>query len=193
MIILKCRNCPYVLYEFNNRLRHHQKVLTDFERKYPGLKFPDPWYYQPQNKILNAIERACYCQKYDMAVGHLKAYGNPCEEVFQELIQQKNHNKQKRRNKRERDQKHKNHLKFLAENRSGYPCPAIYTDEIWVKGQYVENPKPYYKRLYRGKGRHSNSNYHKKMSNRKIRRYKGELPKKGNLSHRLYDFWWQMC
>lgn len=117
-----------------------------------------------------------------------------CSDIYDQETTLKNHSKQKRKNKRERDQKHKNHLKFLAENVSGYPSPAIYMNVIWIKGQgYVENPKPYYKRLYRGRGRHSNSNYHKKMSNRKIRRYKGELPKKGNLSHRLYDFWWELC
>ena len=116
-----------------------------------------------------------------------------CSDIYGKKMVQINHSKQKRRNKREREQKYKTHLKFLAENISGYPSPVIYTEKIWVKGQgYVENPKPYYKRLYRGKGKHSNANYHKKMSNRKIRRYKGELPKKGNLSHRLYDFWWEL-
>lgn len=56
----------------------------------------------------------------------------------------------------------------------------------------VKNPKPYYKRRYRGYGRHSCSNYHKRMSNRKIRHYRGELPRNGYICHRLYDFWWQM-
>lgn len=129
----------------------------------------------------------------DKVGGYNYRYGY-CSYAYNADIKHKNHSKQKRRNKRERDQKHKNHLKFLEENISGYPSPVIYTDEIWVKGQgYVENPKPYYKRSYRGRGRSSNSNYHKKMSNRKIRRYTGELPKKGNLSHRLYDFWWELC
>lgn len=131
-----------------------------------------------------------YCDKVG---GKILLYGY-CADVYEKNVTHKNHSKQKRRNKRERDQKHKNHLKFLTENILGYPSQVIYTDEIWIKGQsYVENPKPYYKRLYRGRGRHSNSNYHKKMSNRKIRRYTGELSKKGNLSHKLYDFWWELC
>jgi len=131
-----------------------------------------------------------WCDKvggYNYRFGH-------CSDIYHKEIEHKNHSKHKRRNKIERDQKHKNHLKFLAENIQYYPCPVIYTDEIWIEGQgYVENPKPYYKRLYRGRGRRSNSNYHKKMSNRKIRRYTGELPKKGNFSHKLYDFWWELC
>ena len=131
-----------------------------------------------------------YCDK----VGGKTLIFGYCTHVYEKNSKHMNHSKQKRRNKIERDQKYKNRLKFLAENISGYPSPAIYTDEIWIRGQgYVENPKPYYKRLYRGRGRHSNSKYHKKMSNRKIRRYKAELPKKGNLSHRLYDFWWELC
>lgn len=70
-----------------------------------------------------------------------------------------------------------------------YPSPVTYTDEIWIKGLgYVENPKPYYKRLYRGK----RSKYLKKQSHRKIRRYKGELHN-GWQCHKLYDFWWQYC
>lgn len=130
-----------------------------------------------------------YCDKVG---GKTLLYGY-CVDAYIQPIIIKNYSKQKRRNKRERDQKHKNHLKFLAENVSGYPSPVIYTDEIWIKGQgYMENPKPYYKRFYRGRGRHSNSNYHKKMSNRKIRRYKGELSSKGNLGHKLYDFWWKL-
>ena len=99
-----------------------------------------------------------------------------------------NRSKQKRRNKRERDKKHKNHLKFIAENIPSYPSPVIYTDVIWRDYNYIDNPKPYYKRYYRGK----RSKYCKKYSNRKIRRYKGEFPKKGNWSHKLYDFWWEM-
>lgn len=131
-----------------------------------------------------------YC---DRVGGKTALYGY-CTDVYDSNIPvQKNYSKQKRRNKRERDQKYKNHLKYLAENVSGYPSPAIYTDEVWISGHgYVQNLKPYYKRLYRGRGK-GMSYYHKKMSNKKIRRYKGELPKKGNLSHRLYDFWWELC
>ena len=142
------------------------------------------------------------CPYYDYALGgqwcdKVGGYNyrfGYCSDIYDKETKRKNRSKQKRRNKIERDQKHKDHLKFLAENIQYYPSPVIYNNEIWIKGQgYVENSKPYYKRLYRGRGRHSNSNYHKKMSNRKIRRYKRELPKKGNLSHKLYDFWWELC
>ena len=130
-----------------------------------------------------------YCDK----VGGYNSECGFCEDAYPEMSRQKNHSNQKKRNKRERDQKYKNHLKFLFENNLGYPSPVIYTDKIWIRGQgYAENLKPYYKRCYRGRGKHSISNYHKKMSNRKIRRYKGGLSNKSNLAHRLYDFWWEL-
>lgn len=119
-----------------------------------------------------------YCDKVG---GKTLLYGY-CTDVYNLDIQvHRNPSKQKRRNKRKRDQKYRKHLKHLVENVSGYPSPAIYTDEVWIRGQgYVQNPKPYYKRLYRGSGRGKGmSYYHKKMSNKKIRRYKGKLPKKG--------------
>ena len=95
----------------------------------------------------------------------------------------------KRRNKRERDLKHKEHLKRLDKISRGYPLPVYYTDEIYVRGcGYIENPKPYYKRLYRGK----RSKYLKKQSHKKIRRYNGELHN-GWQCHKLYDFWWEYC
>lgn len=128
----------------------------------------------------------------DKIGGKTVLYGYCTDAYSSDVIKRINHSKQKRRNKRERNQKYKNHLKYLTENVSGYPSPVIYTDEVWISGQgYIQNPKPYYKRLYRGGGK-GMSYYHKKMSNKKIRRYKGELPKKGNLSHRLYDFWWEL-
>lgn len=151
---------------------------------------PNDVYYnlKPEDAV-EEFEQFLWCNK----VGGKVHWAGRCTDAYSDIPKWINHQKQKRRNKRERDQKHKNHLKFLAENVQYYPASVIYTDVIWIKGQgYVENPKPYYKRLYRGRGRHSNSNYHKKMSNRKIRRYRGELSKKGNLSHRLYDFWWEL-
>lgn len=129
----------------------------------------------------------------------------PCkweEDNFINIVESSNKHKRRIRHKknyisrayiRNVDKAHKARLKFLAENIHMYPCPVIYTDKIWIKEYgYVDNPKPYYKGQYCGRGKHSASHYHKKMSNRKIRRYKGELPKKGNLGHRLYDFWWKI-
>lgn len=188
--MLKCRNCSYVLYKFNDRVKHYQKVLTDFEIEYPGFKFSDSWYHQSQSKILNDIERHCYCQKYDMPVDFLKHYVYPCEDTFIEIAKPQNHSKRKRRNKRERDQKHKNHLKFLAENIQYYPSPVIYIDEIYIEGEgWIDNLKPYYKRCYRGNHKGNRYKFYKKYSNRCVRRYRGEIHNNGNHYRKIFDYW----
>ncbi|MCR2049748.1 hypothetical protein NSB25_21055 [Acetatifactor muris] len=181
---MECRNCPYGKEDFMRRMLNYEKIVS--ERRIPN----DICHYLKPENASDEFERFLWCDK----VGGKVFWAGRCEDAYIDIPKRINHKKQKRRSKRERDQKHKNHLKFLAENVPEYPYPVIYTDEILIRGHgYVENPKPYYKRLYRGRGRHSNSNYHKKMSNKKIRRYRGELSKKGNLSHRLYDFWWELC
>lgn len=181
---MECRNCPYGEEDFKRRMCWYEKIVQ--ERGIPN----DIYHNLKPEDAPDEFEQFLNCDK----VGGKVFWAGRCDDAYTQSVIFQNRSKQKRRNKRERDQKHKNHLKFLAENTSGYPYPVIYTDEIWIKGQgYVENQKPYYKRLYRGRGRRSNSNYHKKMSNRKIRRYTGELPKKGNSSHKLYDFWWELC
>ena len=66
-----------------------------------------------------------------------------------------------------------------------YPSPVEYVDEIWLGGcYYIENTKPYYKRIYPGKRAKKSL---KKQSNRKIRRYKGELHN-GYQCHKVFEF-----
>lgn len=92
-------------------------------------------------------------------------------------------------NKRERYIKHQNHLKHLEKVSRKYPQAVTYQDEIYIgKLGYVKNPKPYYKRWYRGK----RSKYLKRQSNKKIRRCKGELHNGYHHIHKLYDFWWEL-
>lgn len=129
-----------------------------------------------------------YCDKVD-GRNLLFSY---CKDIYTETVRQKNHSRQKQkgRNKREHNQKYKNHLKFLAENISGYPVPAVYTDKIWIKGQgYVENPKPYYKKLYRDNHKGGRYKFYKNHSNRCVRRYKGEIHSKGNQYKKIFDYW----
>lgn len=128
-----------------------------------------------------------YCDK----VGGKNLLFGYCEDVYTDIAKHINRSKQKRRNKRERDWKYKNHIKFLTENIQGYPFPAIYTDEVWIRGQgYVENPKPYYKRCYRGNHKGNRYSSYKKYANRCVRRYKGEIYNKGNQYRKIFDYWW---
>jgi hypothetical protein len=91
--------------------------------------------------------------------------------------------------KRERDLKYKNHLKKMEKyTQNWFYSPIYYVDEYYVgRGRWVENPKPYYKRIYRGK----RSRYYKKQSNKKIRKYRNEIHK-GSSYKKVYDFWWNL-
>lgn len=153
---MRCRDCPYAQEDFQK-----YKSYADEED----------------------IEQFVWCDK----VGGKVYYFGHCSDCYeQDKENQKVCPTKKRINKRERHLKHQNHLKYLERVSCGYPKPVTYEDEIWIKGLgYVENPKPYYKRWYRGK----RSKHLKQWSNRKIRRYKGELHN-GNSCHKLHDFWW---
>jgi hypothetical protein len=131
-------------------------------------------------------ENCIWCDKVG---GKIYAFGHCSDWYEQDIECHKNRTRKKRKNKYERNLKYKNHLKDLHETVGGYyPTPVRYTDKIWIKGVgYAENPKPYYQRLYRGK----RSKYLKQQSNRKIRRYKGELHNGYQHIHKIYDFWWE--
>ena len=139
-------------------------------------------YLEPQDAS-DQFEKFLWCDK----VGGKTCWSGRCEDAYSNVVVHKNHSKKRKRNKRERYLKHQKHLKDLAENTSGYPSPAIYMDEIWVGHDYIKNPKPYYKRVYRGK----RSKYLKRASNKKIRQYKGGLQNGWNCHH-LFDFWYEM-
>lgn len=135
-------------------------------------------YVQNNNKHL-------YCNKFGCNVCHIE---HCIEWNDQNKEESKIYSKRKRINKRERYLKHQNHLKYLERVSCGYPQAVTYEDEVWIKGVgYIKNPKPYFKRLYRGK----RSKYLKQQSNKAIRRYKGELHNGYQHIHKLYDFWWE--
>ena len=55
----------------------------------------------------------------------------------------------------------------------------------WVCGVYYDKRKSRYIKLNRG----SRSKWLKRCSNRKIRRFKGDLP---NNVHKLFDYWYEL-
>ena len=147
--------------------------------------------------LYNDTEEYCWCDKTG---GKLWWYGY-CSDAFHDT-QQNNikHSCKRKRNKRERDQKYKQHLKFLAENCKDYPSPAYPADE---NGNYIpgaewhiwfpdEEPKDivYYKRQYRAKRRWNRFAYYKKYSNRRVRRYKGGIHK-GGAYKKIFDYWYE--
>lgn len=111
-----------------------------------------------------------------------------CGDELPVSIPQEHYTKKRKRSKRERDQKYKEHLQFVANCGCNYPPPVICVDKLYDDEELLDHPKSYYKRCYRGRGRSSISNYHKRKSNKAIRRYKDKIPN-GYWCHKLYDFW----
>lgn len=165
---MECATCPYGKEEYERRERFSKECRILFNKT-----------DEDDTDTFHDI----FCDKTG---GRVSIWGY-CEDINYDSPKHDNHSKKKKRNKRERDIKYKSHLKHLSEI-SNYPKPAYYIDEIKVKRyHYIKSPKPYYKRVYRDKG----SPYLKKISNRRIRRYKGEISNGWNC-HRLFDFWWEM-
>lgn len=176
---MKCRDCPYGIEDFERKMYWYNKIVEEHD-------IPNDIYHDLQlEDVVDEFEQFLWCDK----VGGKVCYFGHCTDFYEgiDTVSYKNSSKKKKRNKRERDKKYKNHLKQLSKSSSGFPSGAVYLDEIWIKGKgYVENPKPYYKRLYRGQ----RSKYLKKQSHKAISRYKGELHN-GNMCHKIYDFWWE--
>lgn len=90
--------------------------------------------------------------------------------------------------KRRRDRKYKRKLKKL--HSLGTITPAIwYVDADYP---YKTVNKPYFVKSYKSLGRNKGRYYtYKKVSNRKVRYYKGDLFN-GNAYKKLFDLWWQI-
>lgn len=178
---MKCRDCPYGKYDFESRMKKYIYLYESGDTKLLYGLLPE--------EVSDEIEEFIKCEK----VGGKVYWAGHCSDFYEEDVNTENirRSNKKKRNKRERYLKYKNHLKRLEHNGS-YRCrhlnPVTYTDEVWIKGQgWIENHKPHYKRWYRGK----RSKYLKNQSNRKIRRYKGEIHN-GYQCHKLYDYWWEL-
>ena len=84
---------------------------------------------------------------------------------------------------------HKKRMKKLSQH-SSFFSGACYLDEVWITGiGYVKNPKPYYKRFYRGNHRGSRFSYYKKYANRQVRKYQDPILT-GGAYKKCFDYWW---
>lgn len=135
-------------------------------------------------ELLDDVEMSCWCEKTG---GKLWMYGQ-CSDSITRKREQKQRSRKKKRTRRESDLKHKKRAKFLGENLSAYPAPYYPVDK---HGNYNREDIAYYKRFYTSDGRNSSSHYHKRLSNKRIRRYKGEIPN-GRWCYKLYDYWWNL-
>ena len=98
--------------------------------------------------------------------------------------------KNSRGSKRERERKHRRRLKRLSA--IGFLTGAVLVEDEYCRSRTVT--KPFYKKRYKSGNHPTTGCLHscKKISNRKVRQFKDELPVKGNSYKKLYDLWWQM-
>lgn len=161
---MSCTACPYHIVDYNFR-DNDWSQFDEWVKKY--------------------ADDTIWCDKVG---GRIRWFGSCADADFEDEEIPKTTAKKQRMHKYERYLKYQNHLKYLTHVFRGCPCAATYEDEIWVKGKgYVPNPKPYYKRRYR----YGQSKWLKQQSNKRIRRYKGEL-NNGWHCHKLFDFWWEL-
>lgn len=168
---MRCRDCPYGIEDFTRRIEMYKSVYGEY----------------PDEDRTSDSEQFVWCDKVG---GKVYSFGHCTDWNDHDKPSYKAYSKKKKINKRERYLKHQNHLKHLYKTVGDcYPSPVRIVDEIWVKDiGYVENLKPYYQRLYRGK----RSKYLKRQSNKAIRRYKGELHKGYQHIHKIYDYWYEL-
>jgi hypothetical protein len=155
------------------------------ERKEEGEDFYEEY---TEKEVADYFEEYIWCDKIGGKVffyGHCPDWYDDCR-----ISEVHNQRKKKRKTKRERDQKYKQHLKWLAENKG---CLVAYKKEwVWDKNLgYVDLPNPYYKRTYRGNHKCHGSKFYKKYSNHVVRRYNGEIHSGGSYK-KIFDFWWEV-
>lgn len=168
---MRCRDCPYGIEDFTLRTKMYKSVYGEI----------------PDEERANQSEQFVWCDKVG---GKVYSFGHCTDWYKYDKPPHKAYSKRTKRNKRERYLKHQNHLEHLYKTVGDcYPSPVRIVNEIWVKDiGYVENLKPYYQRLYRGK----RSKCLKRQSNKAIRRYKGELHKGYQHIHKIYDYWYEL-
>ena len=181
---MNCKDCPYIEEQFNSRISAY-----DFDHLLKTGVYSKEEYE-------NEIMMGCWCEKTG---GKVWWYGQ-CSDahsptvMFNKVNKKRNnvnfikHNS-KMSKKRERDWKHRNHAKKLANiYQYGWWPPYYYKTREWVKGYGMyEIPKTYYQRIYRGQ----RSKWIKKQCNRSVRRYKGKIPN-GGFYKKIDEFWWEM-
>ena len=160
---MSCLDCPYHIVDYN---------------------FRDNGWSQFDEWVKKYADDTIWCDKVG---GRIRLYGSCEDAYFDDEEIPTSIMKKQRIHKYERYLKYQHHLRYLERVSCGYPPAVTYEDEIRIRRQcYVPNPKPYYKRRYRG----HRSKILKQQSNKRIRRYKGEL-KNGWQCHKIYDFWWE--
>lgn len=166
MIKLYCKDCPYGKPDFDIAMNYYDKTVEE-------CGIPNDIYgHQTYEDAAAEAEEYVYCDK----VGGKVIYYGHCEDFDSRAPQLKITFRKKKRNKRERDQKYKQHLKYLYQiNKQWHPCPV----------SHVIEGKDYYKRKCPNHGG-KNRRFYKKESNKRVRHYSKRIPN-GSKYKRIYD------
>jgi hypothetical protein len=138
-------------------------------------------YQIPASKNIEEALGKCYCEKLDSFITEEIS----CEKDIP--VRTKNKVQRQRPHKRAREKRSKKRLiKLYDKTKQWYPSVVNYVEERYTgDGHYVPVKKPYYTRAYKDNSYTSL----KAIGNRRVRRSKVELPKKGNSYKKLYDLW----
>lgn len=178
---MRCRDCPYGEEDFKRRMYWYEKTISE-------IGIPNDIYHNLKPEDATAeFEQYIWCDKLG---GKVFWFGR-CSDAYSEPLIQTRHvtQKKKRRNKRERDLKHKKHLERMWKARGNYwSPPVLYVDYLWRNHKMIDVNKPYYKKLTPNHGG-KYQRFYKKISNKKVRRYKDEISKGSNYK-KVFDYWW---
>mgnify|MGYP004668552823 CR=1 FL=1 len=160
---MNCKECPYIKDEFNERMLYCDEYF--------------PGHYSEDD-----ITECCYCVKTD---GRL-CWTGTCDKFPSEKIRRVcNKNPKKRRStKRERDKKYKERMKYLYDTLGHLVSSPVDKYEY-----YTENLDgvAYYKRCW-----FAGTKYHKRQSNKAVRRSK-DIPVRGRGYYKkIYDVEWEI-
>lgn len=126
-----------------------------------------------------------FCKK----TGGMPCLDGKCYDAYQMGTEDRRHSTKGRLNAWERNRKYRRHLQKIAaigelqwENcKNSMYGGAIYVDE----DTYGSIRKPYYRRYWRAR----RFKYWQDISNRKVRRYKGDIHN-GGFYKKIFDYWW---
>ena len=162
------------------------------------------WGRRRADKIHNRMERktrekcltcSLFLSGFCIKCGCIISEPMLCEEtdnMARKNINSKEYYASKRfRNKHERYLLGKNRLQRIVNKTVGYPMSAYYCDE---NREYTDdfNEAVYIKRWYRANHAPGYSGHLKRISSRKIRRHKMELPQRGCGYRKYFDYWWEL-
>lgn len=88
---------------------------------------------------------------------------------------------------------YKKHLIRLHHDHKYYPAPVWKVSIDKTEFDPDDSIPCRYIRVSRDPHNSGNANryvYYKRLSHRKVRRYRGELNRKGNGSNKIFDYWW---